>query len=124
MHSNARFHQSNQDIFKNPDNLVNKEVFKKLLKIGEMKCVEFLGEEIKNDEAKFKTCKRNIMCAIECVARSKANTQIGDLRDNLGICKDIIVLAKDNIDEVIHNFPHKKLDDYLREVNFSTRNIY
>jgi hypothetical protein len=123
MHNNSRFHQSNSKLFLNPDNLQTKEFTKKLFELGEEKCVEYLGNDIKNDHDKYKTCRQNVMATIVCVARSKANNQLGDLRDNVGNCKHEIQICEDNLTKAFANFPIQKLYDDLRDISLSTKSF-
>jgi len=123
MHTNSRFYESNSRIFLNPDNLKTREFTKKLFQLGEEKCVEYLGKDIKNDNEKYKTCRHNVMAAIDCVARSKANNQLGDLRDNVGDCKHLIISCEESLNNAFPNFPIQKLKDDLRDISFSTKSF-
>ena len=123
MHTNSRFYQSNSQLFQNPDNLPTKEFVKKLFDLGEEKCVEYLGNDVKNDHDKYKTCRHNVMAAVVCVARSKANNQLGDLRDNVGNCKHDIQTCENNLTNAFANFPVRKFYDDLRDISLSTKSF-
>ena len=58
-----------------------------------------------------------IMVATSCVALGKANTRLGDFRDNVGNCKHEIRIVKNNLKDKWPEFPVSKLEDYLSQMS-------
>jgi len=121
MHTNARFYDSNSDIF--TIKKYDRPLTEKLFKTAGDKCVEYLGKEIKDDKDNLKKCKLNVMVAMSCVLKNKANTQIGDLRDNVGICKHEIQLANEALTSHFKDFPTGKFNLYLEGLSKSTKSF-
>lgn len=123
MHSSTKFHQSTSNLFLTPNNIDAKQLYSKVIELGEAKCIEYLGEDIKKDTANFKKCSHNLATGITCIAIDKANTKVGDLRDHSGNCKYLITLANEESKVNFKNFPIEKYNEYLREISLSTKNI-
>ena len=121
MHSNARFYDSNSDIFTNKK--YDRPLAQKLIQTAGEKCVEYLGKEIKDDKEILKKCKLNEMVAMSCVLTKKANTQMGDLRDNVGLCKHEIQLSNEALTSHFANFPTERFNQYLEGLSKSTKSF-
>ena len=123
MHNIGNFHYANVDIFDRSDNLKPRDFLGALFKAGGEKCVEYLGNDIKTDLESFRFCRNEVMVAASCVLLSKANTQMGDNRDNVGLCKYEINLVKEKLRERYPEFPFRRMDEWLRDLNFSTKSF-
>jgi hypothetical protein len=121
MHTNARFYESDVDLF--TVKKYDRPFSKKLFHTAEEKCVEYLGKEITEDKEKLKKCKLNVMVAMSCVLTKKANTQVGDLRDNVGLCKHEIQLANEALTSHFNNLPTEKFNHYLEGLSKSTKSF-
>ena len=123
MHNTGTIHPATVDIFDRSSNLKERDFMGALFKTGGEKCIEYLGEGIKSDADGFKFCRNEIMIASSCILLYKVNNQMGDNRDNKGLCKYELKLAKDNLKEKFSEFPTKKIDEWFRELSFSTKSF-
>jgi hypothetical protein len=123
MHNPSRFFASTADLFANPENLERRDFFKTLFNFATEKCVSFLGDDIKSNEENLKYCRNELMVASSCVLLNKVNTQVGDQKDNIGLCRHEIDLVKEKLKEKFNDFPNKKLDQWLFNLNFSTKSF-
>jgi hypothetical protein len=123
MHNLGTFHQATVDLFDRSTSLKRRDFLGSLFKLGGEKCVEYLGEDIKADKENFHFCRNEVMVASSCVLLFKANYQMGDIRNNVGLCQYEISLSKDNLKEKFENFPFKKMDDWLRDLSLSTKSF-
>lgn len=94
----------------------------KLFKVGAEKCKEFLPEATQ-DKQNLVTCRNEIMVAASCVLLSKTSNLVGDWRDNVGLCRNEIKIVKNNLKEKFQEFPEQKLDQFLKQLNFSTKSF-
>ncbi len=123
MHTNGTIHTANVNIFDRSSNIKERDFMGTLFKVGGEKCVQYLGEGIKNNSEDFKFCRNELMVAASCVLLNKVNNHMGDNRDNTGLCKYEIKLAKDNLKEKFSDFPVKKMDEWFRDLSFSTKSF-
>jgi hypothetical protein len=123
MHNPGPFHQSSVNLYDKSMSLNRRDFIGTLFKLGGEKCVQFLGEGIKADPDNFKFCRNELMVASSCILLNKANINIGDLRDNVGLCKFEVDLAKNNLKEKFDSFKFKDLDEWFRELSLSTKSF-
>ena len=115
-----------QSIFPNTANFLSSKVetdrstnfMNKLIEESTKKCTNYLTpDQIKNTGIMI--CQKDLMIASSCVLLSKANSQMGDYKDNFGDCKYEIQLAKENISKHYDNFPHDRADRWLKNLSIS-----
>jgi len=94
-----------------------------LFKVGGEKCIEYLGDDLKNEKENFNYCRNEVMVASSCVLLNKVNFQMGDIRDNVGLCKYEINLSQEKLKEKFENFPLNKMNDWLRDLSLSTKSF-
>jgi hypothetical protein len=118
MQSVDRYFLSNIKLRDESSNVTQRDFMKVLFENGDLKCKEFLGDLNREDN---RVCRNEVMVAASCVLLYKANTNVGDYRDNVGLCKQEIALSKKYLKEKFNDFPESKLDDWLRSLSFSTK---
>ncbi len=123
MHNVAPFHISNLDIYDRTQDIKKRDFMGNLFKLGEEKCIEYLGSEIKTNKESFNFCRNEMMAATSCVLLNKVNYQMGDLRDNVGLCDHEINITKDNLRAKFESFPFKKMDNLMRDLSLSTKSF-
>jgi hypothetical protein len=123
MHGPGTFFVGTLNLFDTSRNLKSRDFLTALFKTGNEKCIEYLGETIKADKENYTFCRNEIMAASSCVLLNKVNAQVGDLRDNVGLCKYEINITKENLKQKFENFPFKKMDDWLRDLSLSTKSF-
>ena len=119
MHNPGYYSQSTHNIFDNSINLNTRPFTEKLYKTSCDQCVEFLGVGIKDNISDYSFCRRELMIASSCVLLSKANSAMGDLKDNVGLCKYEIELTQNNLKSKFPDFDNHKMNNWLRNLNFS-----
>lgn len=122
-HSLERYHSITHELRDPRLNIPRKDFMTTLYKLGNDKCVEYLGESIKENKDDFKFCRNEVMVASSCVYLNKANNLVGDMRDNVGLCAFEIKYAKEQLKQRFNNFPFEKMDEWLRLSSLSTKNI-
>lgn len=122
MQGGGRLHKSNTRLEELHNDLVPRDFMSSLFKAGGDKCVEYLGKDIHSDKEKYNFCRNEVMVAASCVLLSKTN-QVGDYRNNVGICKHEIRLAKKYLNEKFNDFPNTKLDDWMNSLSLSTKSF-
>jgi hypothetical protein len=123
MHNQQTIHPGQEVIFDRSSNLKQRDFMGQLFKVGSAKCVEYLGQDKAVDRDSFLHCRNEIMVAASCVLLNKVNNQMGDNRDNVGLCKYEIKLAKEKLTEKFPEFPLKKMDEWFRELSLSTKSF-
>ena len=123
MHHHITIHPAQEVIFDKSSNLKQRDFMRQLFKVGSSKCVEYLGQDKAQDRDSFLHCRNEIMVATSCVLLNKVNNQMGDNRDNSGLCKYEIKLAKEKLTEKFPEFPQKKMDEWFRELSLSTKSF-
>jgi hypothetical protein len=123
MHNPGPFHRSTVNLYDFSTNLKPRDFIGTLFKVGGEKCVLFLGEGLKSDPESFKFCRNELMVASSCILLNKANINFGDLRDNVGLCKFEIELAKNNLRTKFDSFNFKELDEWFRELSLSNKSF-
>lgn len=123
MHNVGHFHVSEINIFDRSSTLKRRDFMGALFKAGGEKCVEYLGDDIKFNKENFNFCRNEVMVASSCVLLNKVNYQMGDLRDNVGLCKYEIGIAKEKLKERFETFPFRKMDEWLRDLSLSTKSF-
>lgn len=123
MHNAGPFHVSTVQIMDRSSHLKHRDFMGALFKLGEEKCIEYLGDGLKSEKENFNFCRNEIMVASSCVLLSKANAIMGDMRNNVGLCKDEIAISKEKLTEKFENFPTKKMDEWLRDLSLSTKSF-
>jgi len=122
MHNPIRFHRSDADIIDRNVDLQKREFMKNLFKVGTEKCVEFLADSVAEKSA-LNTCRSEIMVAASCVLLNKTNNNVGDLRDNVYLCKHEIKLSEKYLNQNFQNFPNDKYEKWLQSLSFSTKSF-
>jgi hypothetical protein len=122
MHNTSTLHIGQEVIFDRSENIKPRDFMGKLFKVGGEKCVEYLGDKVA-DKENLIHCRNEIMVAASCVLMSKVNNQMGDNRDNVGLCKFEIKLAKEKLTEKFPDFPVKDMDQWFRDLSFSTKSF-
>jgi hypothetical protein len=117
------FHYATFNVFDQSPYVKQRDFTKTLFKFGGEQCIELLGDELKVSRNDFTFCRNEVMVASSCVLLSKANTQLGDYRDNVGLCKYEIKLAKENLKQKFEHFPNDKFDTLLRDLSRSTKSF-
>jgi hypothetical protein len=93
-----------------------------LFETGNEQCIDYIGSK-KVSSQDFKFCKYEVMVAASCVLLNKTNNMLGDMRDNVHICKSEIALAKKNLNSKFESFPNEKFDKWLRSLSFATKSF-
>jgi hypothetical protein len=120
MLANDRFFMPTVELKDQHSNLVQRDFMKALFTKSNEKCKEFLGDLNGDDN---RTCRNEVMVAASCVLLYKTNNNVGDYRDNVGLCKHEIELSKKYLKEKWNDFPEVKLDDWLRGLSLSTKSF-
>ena len=123
MHNVGSFHKSTLDIYDRSKNVKPRDFVSALFKVGGEKCVDYLGEQIRSDPEGFKLCRNELMVASSCILMYKVNNQMGDFRDNVGLCKYEVELAKKNLKGKFDNFDFKGMDEWFRELSLSSKSF-
>ena len=117
------FHQGNVNIFDRGNKLKPRNFMGSLFQSGTQKCIEYLGDGIKNDAENLKFCRNELMVASSCVLLNKVDNQMGDNRDNVGLCKYEVKIVREKLKERFSEFPTNKMDEWLRDLSFSTKSF-
>jgi hypothetical protein len=117
---NDRFLLPTTNLQENSTNLNQRDFMKVLFESGKAKCVEYFGD-LNKEELHF--CRNEVMIASSCVLLNKANNHVGDLRNNVGICKEEINLSKKFLKEKFESFPELKFDGWLTSLSQSTKSF-
>jgi hypothetical protein len=123
MHNVERYHRITHDLFDHKPYIQRKNFLETLYKVGNEKCVEYLGESINTDKETLRFCRNEFMVATSCVLLNKANGPLGDLRDNVGLCEQEIKIVKNQLKEKFNEFPFEKMDEYLRTLSLSVKSF-
>ncbi len=122
MHNPIRFHHSDADIIDRNIDLKHRDFMKTLFKVGGEKCVEYLGDAV-IDKTNLVECRNEIMVAASCVLLNKTNNHIGDLRDNVHLCKHEIKLSEKYLNQKFPDFPNDKYEKWLQSLSYSTKSF-
>ena len=122
MHNTIRFHRSDADIFDRNVDLQKRDFMKTLFKVGSEKCFEYLGNAV-TEKSNLDSCRNELMVAASCVLLNKTNNNVGDLIDNVYLCKNEIKLSEKYLKEKFQNFPNDKYEKWLQSLSFSTKSF-
>lgn len=111
-----RLHNTTQDLPK-------KDFVGALFTTGKQKCYEYLGKDLMDNVDNLNLCRNEVMVASSCVLLNKANYIMGDLRDNVGLCKFEIKYSKKILKERFESFPEDKFDKWLTSLSLSTKSF-
>lgn len=117
MHNVGYFFDGTSNIWDTNVNLKKRPFFKQLFTSSTEKCVEFTGLSPESNE--IKVCRNEVMVAASCVLLFKTNNQYGDFRNNVGLCKHEINIAKKILNKTYKNFEDENLDKWLRKLDLS-----
>lgn len=115
----GNFFQNNAQLFDQNINLNQKNFTQALFKEADTKCNEFI--QVKGEQKHY--CQRELMIAASCVLLGKANTTMGDLRDNVGDCKAEIDLVQRNLLNNFSDFPINRMNKWLIGLSRSNRSF-
>ncbi len=91
---------------------------KNLIEESTKKCQAYLNASELNS---LGICQKNLMIAASCITLRKANSSMGDLRNQVYDCQHEIDIVKENLNKNFSNFPVKRLDNWLHNLS---SNIY
>jgi hypothetical protein len=117
---NDKFFLPTSNVRDKSSNLVQRDFMQALFEKGTEKCKEYLGDLNREDN---RACRNEIMTAASCVLLYKANNHVGDYRDNVGLCREEILLSKKYLKEKFVDFPEEKYDGWLRSLSLSTKSF-